>query len=207
LLPRQPNGGRLFFSLDLALLVWDMTRLTAHGRLIPVTLSENKLEALWADLSGDSPPAYRAIWTLAAGGKQAVALLKKRLQPVPPDNTRKLLHELDARRYATRKEAMRRLELQGQWIEAELRQALQGKVSAEVRRQVGVLLKKVEEEKRNLSVQQLRVLRALEVLEHIGTAEARQLLKTLAGGVLQTRLTQEAQAAFERLTTRANARQ
>ena len=38
------------------------------------------------------------------------------------------------------------------------------------------------------------------VLEQIGTTEARQLLETLAKGTPEAALTQDAQAALERLT-------
>jgi hypothetical protein len=45
-------------------------------------------------------------------------------------------------------------------------------------------------------------LRGLEVLERIGTAEARQILETLAGGAPEALLTQEARASLERLARR-----
>ncbi len=45
-------------------------------------------------------------------------------------------------------------------------------------------------------------LRALEVLEHIGTAEARSLLEDLAKGVPEARLTREAKASLTRLAKR-----
>src|SRR5689334_18736103 len=46
------------------------------------------------------------------------------------------------------------------------------------------------------------LLRALEVLESIGTPEARQLLKELAGGAPDTWLTRDAQAALKCLAKR-----
>jgi hypothetical protein len=48
----------------------------------------------------------------------------------------------------------------------------------------------------------LRRLRAVEVLEHLDTEQARQLLRTLAGGSPEVRLTREAGAALDRLTRR-----
>jgi truncated hemoglobin YjbI len=51
----------------------------------------------------------------------------------------------------------------------------------------------------------LRDVRALEVLEHIGTPEARQVLKVLAEGAPEARLTQEAKASLERLARRTAA--
>jgi hypothetical protein len=45
----------------------------------------------------------------------------------------------------------------------------------------------------------LRLLRAVEALEHVGTPEARQLLEALSRGAREARLTREAQASLRRL--------
>jgi hypothetical protein len=47
--------------------------------------------------------------------------------------------------------------------------------------------------------QQLRVVRALRVLEHINTPEARQVLEAMAKRAADTRPTEEAKAALQRL--------
>ena len=47
---------------------------------------------------------------------------------------------------------------------------------------------------------------ALEVLERIGTSEAKEVLKTLADGPAEAAMTQEAKASLERLAKRAAAR-
>jgi len=47
----------------------------------------------------------------------------------------------------------------------------------------------------------LRELRALEVLERIGTAEAREVVRVVAGGAPGARLTLEAQDCLRRLKT------
>ena len=47
--------------------------------------------------------------------------------------------------------------------------------------------------------EQLRALRAVEALEHAGTAKARSLLQDLARGAPEARLTREARAALARL--------
>ena len=48
--------------------------------------------------------------------------------------------------------------------------------------------------------EQLRELRLLEVLEHIGNADARQVLQDLTRGAAAARFTQQAKAAPARLT-------
>jgi hypothetical protein len=48
----------------------------------------------------------------------------------------------------------------------------------------------------------LRGLRAVAVLEHIGTPEAKQLLVNLSEGAPEARLTREAKAALGRLVRR-----
>jgi hypothetical protein len=50
--------------------------------------------------------------------------------------------------------------------------------------------------------EQLRSLRAAEVLEHIATKDASRALEALTTGVEGARLTRDAQAALQRLMTR-----
>jgi hypothetical protein len=71
-------------------------------------------------------------------------------------------------------------------------QALERNPSAEVRRRIEALMERIGPER-------IRPLRAIEVLEHIGTSEAEDLLKKLATGAPEARLTQEAQASLNRL--------
>lgn len=49
-----------------------------------------------------------------------------------------------------------------------------------------------------LGPEELRMLRAIEELEVIGTAEARKMLETLASGAAGERVTEEAAGAVER---------
>jgi hypothetical protein len=62
---------------------------------------------------------------------------------------------------------------------------------------VKLLLDKLE------GANRLRMLRAVEVLEHLDTPESRRLLQSLAGGASDARLTQEAKSALDRLTRQA----
>jgi hypothetical protein len=58
------------------------------------------------------------------------------------------------------------------------------------------------EGKEALSVASLRMLRALQVLEQIGSPAARQVVEALGGKAGEGRLRLEAQATLERLATR-----
>ena len=82
-----------------------------------------------------------------------------------------------------------------------LQEALAGQPSEEVQRQSKRLLANMRGPPAKTSPT-LRVLRAIEVLEHIGTPEAQAVLQSLARGTSQARLTQEAKAALERLAKR-----
>ena len=82
-----------------------------------------------------------------------------------------------------------------------LRDALKGKPTLETRKRLEELL--VDVRASAASPENLRPLRAVEVLEHLGTSEACAVLKTLADGAPAARLTHEARAAQNRLKARA----
>jgi hypothetical protein len=69
---------------------------------------------------------------------------------------------------------------------------LENTPSLELRRRVEQLLE------HPMSAEALRTLRALAVLELVGTPEARRLLQTLSEGVAGAWLTQEAKAVYDR---------
>jgi hypothetical protein len=158
---------------------------------------------LWQELAqGDGSQAYRAMMTLVARPREAVTLLEKELKPVPettPDRIARLVADLDSDQFATREQAARELQRLGDLAEGTVRGALQGQPSAEVRRQAQALLEKLDIARSPL---RLRDLRAIEVLEAIGTAEARRVLHALTQGEQKVRLTQEAAAALDRMARR-----
>jgi hypothetical protein len=88
----------------------------------------------------------------------------------------------------------------GAQAEQALRKAAKDPASAEVARRVTELLTKLKEGA--VSGEGLRESRALEVLEGLGTPEAKKLLEELAKGAGGAGLTQQAKAALERMTKR-----
>jgi WD40 repeat protein len=175
-------------------LIWD-TRDLVFRRQDATKPAARELDAMWADLaSADAVKARRAVWALAAA-EGAVPLLKERLRPAAFDEKRfaRLLEELDGEQFEVRNKATRELEALGELADSGLRRALENRPTFEARRRIEGLL---EKQLRDIPAsEQLRELRALQVLEQIGSDEARQVLAALAKGTAQARLTQEAQCA------------
>jgi WD40 repeat protein len=201
----SPDGRLLASgSLDYTALVWDVTGRCPDGNWSTRDASPGEVERLWSDLASvDGPRAHRAVWEMTAADRLAVPFLAGRLKPVAPveaERQARLIGDLDSDQFAVRRQAEKELEQLGELVEPALRRALAGKPSPEVRRLLEALLADVSA--RTWSPEQLRVLRAMEVLEHVATAEARRVLQSVAEGAPQARLTQEAKASLERLSRR-----
>src|SRR5262249_35817299 len=150
----------------------------------------------------DGPRSNRAIWTLAAATEQAVSLLRERLRPAIAADARRiapLLADLDSDSFATRERATKELQKMGEAALPALRKAAESGLTVEQRRRVDELM----EGWAGMTPEYLYAVRAIEVLEHIGTAEANRLLEAFARGVSEARLTREAKAALERRLHRA----
>jgi hypothetical protein len=205
----SPDGRLLASgSLDHTACVWDVTGICPDGRWSLRRVQQGELERLWANLGDkDGVRAYRALWGLAAAGPSAVAFLAPRLRPVPPveeERLTRLLTDLDSDQFETRERASAELQRLGEQAEQALRKALAAKPSPEAARRLRALLDQVES--RTPPAEQLHALRAVEVLEQVGTAAARTVLRSLATGAPADRLTREAKASLQRLARRAAAR-
>jgi WD40 repeat protein len=200
----SPDGKRLVSggSEDSTALVWDVSDLPALApRLIDREPDAAALRRWWADLMrADAGAAHRAAWRLAAAGPPAVRLLQGELRAAKGDDAvrvARLVRQLEDDDFAVREKATHELARLGPDAEEALRAALTGEPSLEARRRIQRLLdRKV---KPTTATEQLRARRALAVLERIGTPEARDLLRKLAGGAPGARLTQEAKDALKRL--------
>jgi hypothetical protein len=185
-------------------LVWDLgSRFDPHRA--PAALREAELESLWADLAdGDAACAYRAIRNLAAAPNAAIPFLQKRLHPVSPVDEKRiarLIADLDSDDLTVRQKATAELEKLDEQAVTAYRKALEGKPSLETRRRLKDLLEKAGAAWWDVSGERLRSLRAIEALELASTKEARETLAILADGAFGARLTEQARAALERLTT------
>jgi hypothetical protein len=136
---------------------------------------------------------------MAATPRLAVPLLAARLSPAsapPVETLKKLLADLDNDRFQTRQTAFKQLADLGELAEAALQETLKADASAEKRRRVEQLL---SAPRTIPSPEQLRAIRAVEILERIGNAEAKRVLDGIAKGAPPAQLTREAQSALDRL--------
>jgi hypothetical protein len=160
------------------------------------------LNRLWTELANrDAKKAYRVMHTLAALGAPVVAHLRERLRPIPlitQARLQQLIRDLDADTFARREAASRELTRLGNIVEQVVREALAEALaetkSLEVRRRVVPLVKGLPDW-RVQNPEQLRVLRAIGVLQRIGSREAKEVLHKLAAGAPAARQTQAAKAA------------
>jgi WD40 repeat protein len=189
-----PDGRQLVScSADGTALVWDMKPVHARAAQRPAPADARRLDECWAALAGDDgEKAGAAMAELERNPDKAVALLAARLAPAaapPAARVEKWIGDLDSPRFAVRDRAARELEALGELAEPALRQALQKKPSAEAAKRMNDLLNRLEEAEP--SPEQRRALRAVEVLEGIGTPAARKVLETLAKGAPAARMTKE----------------
>jgi len=188
-------------SLDGTTLIWDVRPFASTPAARPRKLSEKELASLWAGLAGDdAAKAYATMQLLIAAAPDTITLLESKLQPaaaVAGERIDRWINDLDSDQFAVRSKASHELaELAGQ-AEPALRKRLRSQLSVELRRRIEGLLDKLEQPP---SGDEIRALRAIEVLEHIGTTEAQRLLRSLARGAAGANSTREAQCSLERLT-------
>src|SRR5262249_12930709 len=183
-------------SDDKTAIVWYVGQIIAAQGVRAHGVSPQRFEELWNDLSGDDAfQAYKAVWALAATPKDVLSLLEKEVTPkaLPnPSEVAQLIAQLDSNSFSAREQATAQLGKLGVLAQPALVKTLQGPISLEVRRRIELLLKS----------ENLRLPRAVEVLEHIGTLEARNLLLRLANAAPEKAWANDAKASAERLPTR-----
>lgn len=205
----SPDGTMLASSSrDTTALLWDVANLRTKQNKEEPALAADAITSCWNDLAGENAAkAYEAIWTLASTPKQSVPFIREHLRlATAPDPKRmdRLVADLDSNNYSGRKNAGEELEKLQDLAGPVLRRQLKKQLSLEVRRRLEQLLEKIDGPV--TAPEQLRGLRAIEVLEHIGTPQAREILQSLGKGAPEARLTQEAKASLGRVEKRAGVR-
>ena len=199
-----PDGRKVATaSADTTALVWDVGDLAAKAGPVPAALDAKALEAAWAELhSLDAAVAYDATKQLSGfDPKQTVPFMHARLRPVSPVDAKRieqLIDQLGSDEFKMRQRAQSRTRQDRRPGSApQLDKALASPIPLETRKRLESLRDRLTTH--TLVGERLRLVRAVEVLERIGTAEARQVLQGLADGATGALSTTQARAALKRL--------
>jgi WD40 repeat protein len=210
-----PDGRTLVSGgIDTTLMLWT-TDAFVLGKPVPAPrLSAKELRARcdgfpvgewpqwWADLAmPDAVKAHRAIWGLATESKDILTVMQKWWSELYPTPVATLIAELGHDDFVRREKASAELARLGKFIEPPLRLALSGNLDPEARRRIERILAQRESGMAAGSDEGLRFVRAVEVLEHIGNADARNILTTLSKQA-PADLAREAAVALERISKR-----
>ncbi len=189
-----PGGKALAAaSKDAPVILWDVVG--ALGE--PLEWSAGIADRAWDDLADEPRKAFAAMRRLRAHPAKALPLLRERakLPAAPgPKALAKLLGDLDADALQTRDQASATLASYGEVIRGALEAELQRDTPPEAHIRLRRLIKRLDAP----SGDNLRLLRAVEVVEAIGSAEARALLEAWAGGSAGAAVAAEAKAALAR---------
>ena len=173
-----------------AVMLWDLRLPKPEKKSIP-------LQKLWADLgSTNFFHAHKAHLGMAATPEKTVAFLKEHLAPIPiseDKRIRKWVNYLDNPEIILRELAVVEMKKLGKAGELALQERLKTKVSLEGKRRIEALLESLQETPP--SEEERRALRGIQVLQRIGSPEARKLLEDISQGsplALQTLKAREA---------------
>lgn len=187
-------------SDDGTLLVWDV----AGAASVVAVPSEQQLREAWDDLGSSDPVrAFTGIRVLASAPDQMVPLVRAGVKPVAPVDAAavdRLLADLTSETFATREAATAGLIAAGDAAEGKVRAYLAATPDPEGRLRAGQILVTISGPP--TTAVRRRELRAVEALEWAGTAGAEELLRGLAKGAPEARLTRDAAAALRRLGSR-----
>jgi WD40 repeat protein len=197
----SPDGGRLAVQhAGGTIVIHDLSALKPSP---PARTSADALATLWGELGAeDATRGGRAVWALAGTEPtQVAAMLRERLAPFNADPTNRidqLVQDLDSDDFAVRSRASEGLAGFGSAARAALTKALRSKPTPEARRRLTELLDVIGTSGSGAHPGIAGPARAVEVLEQLGTAEARAILADAAKGPAAGELTREARAALAR---------
>jgi hypothetical protein len=163
-------------------------------------LAAGEPDRLWADLGSDDPrTGWAAVFRVCDQPAAAVRLLARRLTPVAdPGGLADVVRDLNAPSFRTRETAAGRLLALGDAARPAVADALKAGLGAEARERLERLAAGLADD-RPPQASDLQRLRALVVLERIRTPEARALVRQVARGMADARVTREAKRTAERL--------
>ncbi len=196
----SPDGKTLITGgQDATLVAWDL-----EGKTPTPFAGGGELEDAWKDLiNKDGKKVYQErMRRFVASPNLAIPFLAEKLVPIKTveinkDDVKKWVSELDDADFPTRNKANRALEALGDAVEADILKALEKAESLETQRRLQNLIAVMKA--KLLTEDQMRHVRVVEILERIGSKEARELLVRYADGAPTARLTQDAREALDRL--------
>ncbi len=185
-----PGGRLLSGSLDTTVLAWDIR---------PPRITTGSLENAWIDLAKtESRAAFKAEGRFLATPTEATRFFAERIKPAEaPDvkRIRQLIADLDDAKFTVRENASKTLSDLDERTKPYLEEAIKTAKSAELVDRA----RKILDEPKKITPEQLRQIRAVQVLELINDDESKNLLKKWAGGFKGAVLTEEVTAALKRL--------
>jgi len=193
----SPDGSRLASTGSRWGLVWD---LTAPQVMKPA--SDTDAWSALAKNDGRSGLAAARYW--AERPAEAVPYFTSRLRPVPAVDPKKVadwIEQLGSESFAEREAATKQLSGVGDAARHQFSAAIAKLESPEARNRLATIAAALGDD-RPLTGDLLRAVRTVELLETFETPQAREVLKALAGGAPDARLTRSAAAALTRLKNR-----
>jgi WD40 repeat protein len=166
-----------------------------------------EMRELWKKLGDeDAKVAYDAILTLVGRPREAVPLLSYYLAAAPSQaQAERLVADLKSSRAAVVEDAQMKLEALGADAVPALREALKKERNRRLRRRLQRVLRRLPTQASPTPKDRLRQLRAIEVLEKIGTPEAREVLRRTLSNTTDGKLREEITRTLQRLSKQATA--
>lgn len=191
----SPDGGKaIALTGDGEQTVWDLDRLRAYAQ------PADPLATAWEQLAGWGEEAAQGMTVLTEEPGRAVRLLGEKLPPVAEptaDDVTRWLGELGSRDFRTREQAEKSLTAVLDPARQRIRTAAEKPETEEARERLHRLVSQIEQLSKK--PEYLRVVRAVEVVERIGTSAAVTLLKRWADGAPDALLTTEAKRSLKRV--------
>jgi hypothetical protein len=194
--PRFSPDGRLLAATSQAvpITLWDVRGERARPAAVP---QQADLQQAWADLASDDPrKGFQAVRLLAGFPAVSLPLLRDEVARLPvasPELIAGWIKQLDSPAFAEREQATKELKRVADVAANGVRAAVESSKSPELLRRGTEILVALERP----STPTLRLIRAVEAVEWIGTPDARELLRDWSGK--RGRLAEESKAALARL--------
>ncbi len=193
------DGRRLVSGQeDSTVLVWDLSFPQADA---------HEFSQLWSDLASSDPAkAYVATVKLAANGDATVRQIRELIRPAEDNALIKQIRagiaNLDSDEFEMREKATEDLRRVGVAAEAALVLTFEQERSQESRSRSTALLNEIAKKNGIRPAESIRSIRALEVLEWIGSEQALDYLRQLAAGAAEAEITHAASSSLDRIGRR-----